>query len=185
MGIFGSHRKRRFKGTITEFSWWLLLLPIMGAGATALFGYMMLVTIPSEMHVLNHGVETKAEIVRVWRETSKDAKGRTNTSHFAQLAWQDQAGRPRRFDRLNIGLTAFRQLTDEKAAAQPTVIRYDPDGRHPTPFLMADREHRESDWGFAKWGVLGFGIFTLWSLWLMRRSWVRDRHSKLAAAASS
>lgn len=181
MGIFGSRRKRRFKGAINEFSWWLLLLPAIGIGAMALFAYVVLVTIPSELHVLNNGVETRAEIVRVWRETSKDAKGRTSVSHFAQLAWKDQAGTERSFERLSIGTSAFRQLGEEKAAGQPTLIRYDAEGRHSTPFLLADREHRESEWGFARWGVIGFGTFTLWSLWLMRRSWVKDREAKLAA----
>lgn len=165
----------------TGFSWWLLLLPAIGISAAAFFAYIMFVTIPSEMYVLHNGVEANAEINRVWHETSRDAKGRKRTSHFADLTWQDQKGLPHRFERLFIGQDAYRELDAAKSAGKTTLIRYDSLGHYPTPFLLADRAHRESDWGFAKWGVIGFGLFALWGVWLMRRAWIKSRNESLAA----
>lgn len=164
------------------FSWWLLVVPGIGAAASLFFLWIMLFVIPAEQRVLRNGQDANAKIVRVWRESSRDAKGRQRTNHYAQLAWSDDRGTTRQFDRLRIGIDAFRQLEAEQAEAKPTAIRYDASDQVAPPFLLADREYRESDWKMAKWAFGGFGIFTLWGLWLVRRSWQRRQHAALFAS---
>lgn len=156
----------------SAFSWWLLVVPAVGAGVMAFFGYLYFVVVGEERRVLEQGTDAVAEVVRLWSEDSRDSKGRLKTNHYVTLSWKDASGAPRTFERLRIGSDANKQLRNEQSAGVArTAIRYDAAEPESIPFLLADRDYRESDWQFGWWGFVGSVLFTIWAVWLVWNSW--------------
>ncbi|MFN3869128.1 MAG: hypothetical protein ACK4MF_08690 [Hyphomicrobiaceae bacterium] len=159
-----------------RFSWWLLIVPAIGTGVMVFFAYLYLVVVAEERRILDTGRDATAEVARVWSEDSRDSKGRLKINHYVTLSWRDASGAPRNFERLRIGKDAHGELLgNQKAGVTRTAIRYDDASPGSTPFLLADRDYREYDWQFGRWGFLGSVLFTIWAFWLVWNSWRKHR----------
>lgn len=157
----------------SDFSWWLAIIPGIGLLLTLGALYVSFSVMGEERRILADGSETDAQVVRVWQEQGRDSKGRQTVHRFASLAWSDSRGNPRTFPRLLIGKDAHDTLSRGVATGETrTRIRYDDANPASTPLLLADLAHRQSEWTLASWAVGGFGLFTLFGIWLFRRSWL-------------